>query len=158
MTPREFYGRVTCDGQVVWDRPRDVAAYRQRLYSTTDGAVTGTFYPTRTRRSDRQNRALWALLDAWCQHADQGWRPDDLKDAVMGIVFGHIEVVQPVTGEIIQALAKPHTSTLSVDEFCRVIEAILELAASSEPSVCLDSPDEYRQAKAGIIMRRPVTP
>lgn len=145
---KEFNGRVTPDGAVIWDFPHVVAAYRRKLFQQTgDGHITAQFYPLRTKRSDRQNRALWALLNAWCREADQGWRPDDLKDAVMGIVFGHIEVTQPITGEIVKVLAKPHTSTLSVSEFCQVIEAILELAATSEPSVFLESPEEYRKAK-----------
>ena len=144
---REFHGHLTADGGVVWDFPAQVKAYRRRLFATTDGQVTGQFYPMRSKRSDRQNRALWALLNAWCREADQGWRPDDLKDAVMAQVFGTIEVTNPITGEIGRALAKPHTSTLTVSEFCAVIEAILELAATSEPSVFLDAPDEFRKAK-----------
>ena len=146
-TEKEFHGRVTAAGGVIWDFPHVVAAYRKKLFATTDGHITAQFYPMRTKRSDRQNRALWALLHAWCREADQGWRPDDLKDAVMGTVFGTIEVVMPITGEIKRVLAKPHTSTLSVSEFCTVIEAILELAATSEPSVFLESPEEYRKAK-----------
>lgn len=144
---KEFNGRVTPEGQVIWDFPNVVAAYRRKLFATTDGFITAQFYPLRTKRSDRQNRAMWALLHAWCREANQGWRPDDLKDAVMGIVFGHIEVTQPITGEVMKVLAKPHTSTLTVSEFCEVVEAILELAATSEPSVFLESPDEYRKAK-----------
>lgn len=144
---KEFHGRLTANGQVIYDFPGVVAAYRKKLFASTDGFVTAQFYPMRTKRSDRQNRALWVLLHAWCREANQGWRPDDLKDAVMGIVFGHLEVTQPITGEIVKVLAKPHTSTLSVSEFCQVIEGILELAATSEPSVFLESPDEYRKAK-----------
>ena len=144
---REFHGRLTPDGKIVWDFPAQVAAYRRRLFASTDGHVTGQFYPMRSKRSDRQNRAFWALLNAWCKEADQGWRPDDLKDAVMGIVFGHVEVTQPITGEVIKVLAKPHTSTLSVGEFCALIEGVLELAATSEPAVFLDAPDEFRRAK-----------
>lgn len=144
---REFHGRLTPSGQVIWDHPEVVAAYRRKLFASTDGFVTGVFYPMRTKRSDRQNRAMWSLLHAWCREADQGWRPDDLKDAVMGVVFGHIEVTNPITGEVGKALAVPHTSTLSVGDFCKVIEAILELAATSEPGVFLESPEEYRKAK-----------
>lgn len=147
MRPQEFHGRLTPDGRIVYDFPKQVQAYRKRLFESTDGFVTSQFYPFRSKRSDRQNRALWALLNAWCREADQGWRPDDLKDAVMGVVFGHIEVTNPITGEIGKALAVPHTSTLSVADFCKVIESILELAATSEPSVFLEAPDEFRKAK-----------
>lgn len=147
MKAQEFHGRLTPDGRVVWDFPAQVSSYRKRLFASTDGFVSAQFYPFRDKRSDRQNRAMWALLHAWCQEANQGWRPDDLKDAVMGEVFGTIEVTMPITGEIKRVLAKPHTSTLNVTEFCQVIEAILELAATSEPAVFLHAPSEYYAAK-----------
>lgn len=149
MIEREFHGRVLADGRITWDFPSQVAAYRRHLYARTgDGAITAMFYPLRTKRSDRQNRAMWSLLNEWCREADQGWRPDELKDAVMGIVFGTIEVTQPLTGLVITSPAKLHTSSLSVADFCRVIDAILELAATTEPAVFLDAPDEHRKAKA----------
>ncbi len=90
---------------------------------------------------------MWALLNAWCDKADQGWRPDDLKDAVMGVVFGTIEIRKPLTNEVVRVPARVSTSSLNVTDFCKVIEAILELAATSEPAVWLEAPDEFRQAK-----------
>ena len=144
---REFHGWVTPDGKVEWDFPAQVVAWRRKLSGGTRTAISATFYEFRSKRTDRQNRALWALLTAWCKEADQGWRPDDLKDAVMAHVFGTIEVTNPITGEVGKALARPHTSSLNVTDFCTVIEAILELAATSEPSVFLESPEEYRKAK-----------
>lgn len=144
---REFHGWAYPDGRVEWDFPAQVVAWRRKLAGGTRTAISATFYEFRSKRSDRQNRALWALLTAWCEAAKQGWRPDDLKDAVMAHVFGTIEVTNPITGEIGKALAKPHTSTLTISEFCTVIEAILELAATTPPEVFLDSPDEYRKAK-----------
>lgn len=101
----------------------------------------------RDKRSDRQNRALWALLTEWCRAADQGWRPDDLKDVMLGRVFGTIERVMPLTGEIVHVNAEPHSSKLNVTKFCALIEGILETAAMSEPAVYLMAPDEYRLAK-----------
>lgn len=99
----------------------------------------------REKRSDRQNKAMWALLHEWCEQADQGWRPDDLKEAVLGEVFGRIEVTMPLSGEIRTVPAKPHSSKLSVSEFIQVIDAILELAAGQD--IWLMAPDEYRKAK-----------
>lgn len=99
----------------------------------------------REKRSDRQNRAMWALLNEWCDKADAGWRPDDLKDAVLGVVFGTETITQPVTGVQITRPAKARSSQLNVSEFIKVIDAILELAA--EQDVWLMAPDEYRQAK-----------
>ena len=106
----------------------------------------------RAKRSDRQNRALWALLSAWCKEADQGWRPDDLKDAVMGITFGTVEVTQPLTGEVVKRPARERTSQLNVTDFCKVIEAILELAA--EQDIYLESPDEYRLAREAAAKKK----
>ena len=101
----------------------------------------------REKRTDRQNRAMWALLNEWCKAADQGWRPDDLKEAVLGEVFGRVEVTMPLTGEVRTVPAKSSSSRLNVSEFIQVIDAILELAATSQPPVWLMAPDEYRQAK-----------
>lgn len=101
----------------------------------------------REKRTDRQNRALWALLTEWCVQADQGWRVDDLKDVMLGRVFGTVERVMPVTGEIVKVNAEPHSSKLGVSKFCQLIEGILETAAMSEPSIYLMAPDEYRRAK-----------
>ena len=144
MTTAPVFVGFVKDGKLSPDFPKQVSAYVRRL----DGEeVEFSIWKRRTKRSDRQNRAMWALLHAWCTEADQGWRPDDLKDAVMGTVFGTLEITMPITGEIRRVLARPHTSTLNVTDFCAVIEAVLELAATSEPSVFLQAPDEYRKAK-----------
>jgi hypothetical protein len=140
---REFHGRLTANGQVVWDHPEVVAAYRKRLFASTDGFVTGQFYPFRSRRSDRQNRALHALLTPWAR--ERGWSLDDLKDTMLGIAFGHVERVMPVTGEIVKVLAEPHSSHLDVTKFCHLIEEVLRVAA--EDDYWLESPEEYKRAK-----------
>jgi len=111
------------------------------------GCVDVEIREHREKRTDRQNRALWALLSEWCSKAHQGWYPDDLKDVMLARVFGTIERTQPLTGEIIRVPAEPHSSRLGVSKFCQLIEAILETAAMSEPSVYLMAPDEYRIAK-----------
>lgn len=140
---REFHGRLTPDGRVVWDFPEVVTAYRKRLFASTDGHVTGQFYPMRTKRSDRQNRALHAMLTPWAR--ERGWTVDHLKSAVLGIAFGHVEAVMPITGEVVKVLAEPHSSRLDVGKFCHLIETVLETAADDD--FWLDSPEEYRKAK-----------
>ena len=140
---REFHGRLTADGQIIWDFPGMVKAYRKKLFATTDGFVTGQFYPFRTRRSDRQNRALHALLTPWAR--ERGWSVDDLKATMLGIAFGHLERVMPVTGEIVKVLAEPHSSRLDVTKFCHLIEEVLRVAA--EDDFWLESPSEYLAAK-----------
>jgi len=140
---REFHGRVTAEGRLVWDFPAQVVAYRKRLFATTDGHVTGQFYPLRTKRSDRQNRAFHALLTPWARA--RGWTLDDLKAVMLGIAFGHVERVMPVTGEVVKVLAEPHTSHLDAGQFCFLIEEVLRVAA--EDDFWLESPEEYRKAK-----------
>lgn len=140
---REFHGRVTPTGQVVWDFPEVVLAYRKRLYAQTDGHITGQFYPYRSRRSDRQNRALHALLTPWAR--ERGWSVDDLKDTMLGIAFGRVERVMPVTGEVVKVLAEPHSSHLDVGKFCHLIEEVLRVAA--EDDYWLESPEIYRKSK-----------
>ena len=140
---REFHGRLTPQGGVVWDFPMQVAAYRKRLFASTDGHVTGQFYPLRSRRSDRQNRALHAMLTPWAR--ERGWTVDNLKAVMLGIAFGHIETVMPITGEVVKVLAEPHTSHLDVTQFCHLVEEVLRVSA--EDDFWIESPEEYRKAK-----------
>lgn len=136
-----FLAHCDADGKLHLDFPAQLRAYcRKRLAGLQ---VELEVREMRTKRSDRQNRALWALLSPWAK--ERGWRTDALKDVVMGIAFGHIEEIIPLTGEVMKVLAKPRSSHLSVTEFCHLIETILETAA--EDDYYLDTPDEYRKAK-----------
>lgn len=139
------YAVINAEGDLDFEFQGQQRAYCKRLGVGT--CVDVEIREHREKRSDRQNRAMWALLNEWCDKADQGWRPDDLKEAVLGEVFGRIEVTMPLTSEVRLVPAKPHSSQLNVSEFIKVIDAILELAATSEPAVWLLAPDEYRKAK-----------
>lgn len=136
-----FLGMVAADGKVIPDFPSQFRAYCKAKLAGQ--SVEIEIRPQSSKRSKRQNRALWALLSAWAR--ERGWSPDELKDVMMGIAFGHLEAVMPVTGEIRKVLAKPHSSTLSVLDFCHLIEEVLRVAA--EDGVLLQAPDEYRKAK-----------
>lgn len=140
------YAVVQSDGSIKFEFEKQQRAICLRQFGV-NACLDVEIREHRDKRSDRQNRAMWALLNSWCLAANQGWRPDDLKDAVMGTVFGTLEVTMPITGEVKRVLARPSTSSLNVTDFCTVIEAILELAATSEPSVYLQAPDEYRKAR-----------
>lgn len=140
------YAIVTEDGSLKFEFSQQQRAYCLKTFGA-GGCVDVEIREHREKRTDRQNRAMWALLNAWCAEADQGWRPDDLKRAVMGEVFGRIEVKDPLSGEVRLEPARSSTSSLGITDFCKVIEAILELAATSEPSVFLEAPDEYRIQK-----------
>lgn len=147
------YARVLPDGSLKFEFEKQQKAFCLRQFGV-DAYLDVEIRQHRDKRSDRQNRAMWALLNSWCLVANQGWRPDDLKDAVMGTVFGTLEMTMPITGEVKRVLARPSTSSLNVTDFCTVIEAILELAATSEPSVYLLAPDEFRRAKEEMERQR----
>lgn len=140
------YAIVLETGDLEFEFKAQQRAYCLKNYGA-GGCLDVDIREHREKRTDRQNRALWALLSEWCRQADQGWRPDDLKDVMLGKVFGTMERVMPLTGEIVHVNAEPHSSTLNVTKFCALIEGILETAAMSEPSVYLMAPDEYRAAK-----------
>ena len=139
------YAVVTDTGDLVFEFARQQRSYCLQLGAGT--CVDVEIREHRAKRSDRQNRALWALLTAWCLEADQGWRPDELKEVMLGRVFGTIERVQPLTGEIVKVNAEPSSSKLNVTKFCALIEGILETAAESTPSVFLLAPDEFLRAR-----------
>lgn len=143
MTPETtvFVGRCEMDGTIHLDFPQQQRAFCKRKLAGK--CIEIEIREQHTRRSDRQNRALHALLTPWARA--RGWQVDDLKDIMLGIAFGHIEKVMPVTGEIRQLLAKPHTSRLNVTDFCHLIEEVLRIAA--EDDYWLEAPDEYRKAK-----------
>lgn len=140
------FATVTDTGDLEFEFAAQQRAYCLKNYGA-GGCLDVDIREHREKRTDRQNRALWALLTEWCLQAKQGWRVDDLKDVMLGKVFGRIERVMPVTGEIVMVNAEPHSSKLGVSKFCELIEGILETAAMSEPSVYLMAPDEYRLAK-----------
>lgn len=141
-----IHDAVIGDDAITLFEPKRVHAYYKAKYGV-GCCLDVEIREHREKRTDRQNRALWALLTEWCQKAEQGWRVDDLKDVMLGRVFGTIERVMPFTGEIVKVNAEPHSSKLGVSKFCQLIEGILETAAMSEPSVYLMAPDEYRKAK-----------
>lgn len=139
--PAVFLGMVNEHGTVHLDFPQQQRAWcKTRLAGQS---VEVEIRPQHSKRSDRQNRALHALLNAWAK--DSGNDTDDLKQVMLGIAFGHVERTMPVTGEIREVLAKPHSSGLTVHEFCHLIEEVLRVAA--ENGTWLQAPDEYRRAK-----------
>lgn len=144
---------VQDDGDLRFEFEAQQRAFCLKNYGA-GGCVDVDIRAHRERRTDRQNRALWALLAEWCVKADQGWRPDELKDVMLGRVFGTVERVMPLTGEIVRVNAEPHSSRLGVAKFCQLIEGILETAALSEPSVYLMAPDEHRRAKQALERQR----
>jgi len=138
------YAALTAAGDLAFEFTKQQRAYCLKVFGA-GACLDVEIREHRDKRSDRQNKALWALLSEWCRQSEQGWRPDELKDAMLGIVFGTVERVQPITGAIVKVNAEPHSSTLNVTKFTALIEAVLEYAA--EDGVFLTAPDEFRKAK-----------
>lgn len=137
----EFELTVDERGHVRFAHPAQAHAYLRGKFAGQ--TIVGQFYEHRTKRSDRQNRGFHAMVSPWAKA--EGHRIEDLKDDLLGAVFGYLEVTSLVTGEVKLVLAEPHTSGLSVGKFCELIDRTLEIAA--EQGVILVAPDEYRKAK-----------
>lgn len=137
----EFDFTVDTQGRVT---PAHVGQFRAYMRRFEAGSlVVGQFYEPRQKRSDRQNRAFHACITPWAK--ERGWAVDTLKQFLLGKAFGWLEFVDPQSGEVMQVLAEPHTSKLSVSQFVLLIDRTLELAA--EDGVLLVIGDEYTKAK-----------
>jgi hypothetical protein len=132
-----FLGLVQ-DGRLHLDFKAQYDAYIKRFEGDE---VEVEVRKRRTKRSLRQNAAMWVLLGAWARA--EGHNVNDLKDDVMGEAFGWSETPSPITGRVVPKRAR--TSELDVSDFCHLIETILETAAGC--GVVLQAPDEYRKAK-----------
>lgn len=143
----EFEMALAEDGRVTFVHGSQARAYLKRLFLKAGGQIVAQFYEYRAKRSQRQNRAAHALIANWIASSEslRGQRIEDVKQWLLSRAFGWHEVLDVESGEVIKVLAEPHTSTLSVAQFCEYIETILELAAGD--GVVLLSPDEYRRAK-----------
>lgn len=133
-------------GRLTFAHPAQARAYLRGKFAGQ--TIVGQFYEHRQKRSLRQSRGFHAMVKPWlfCE-ARGGWQIEHLKLWVLGEVFGYLEMVHPVSGEVIRFPAKPHTSDLKVGEFCELVERTLELAAFE--GVILTAPSEYlRQVKA----------
>jgi hypothetical protein len=143
----EFSMRLTEDGRVSFVHLAQARGYLRRLFQTAGAEIVAQFYEYRQQRSHRQSRGFHAMVKPWLAVESRGgWTIEALKLYALGEVFGYLEFTHPVSGEVVRFPAKPHTSKLSVGEFCELIDRTLEIAAE-EDGVILTAPDEYRRAK-----------
>ncbi|MCC6650653.1 MAG: hypothetical protein IT348_05850 [Candidatus Eisenbacteria bacterium] len=145
----EWEVTIDAEGRVSFAHPKQARAWLKHKHAGE--VLVAQFYPHRTKRSDRQNRGGHALFSEWLRHKE-GWTLGSLKLYALGQCFGYLEVAHPVTGEVLLFPAKPHTSELSMGEFCELIEWILEHAAE-EDGVALVAPDEYRRQREALAKR-----
>lgn len=141
----EFELAVDDRGHVRFAHPAQAHAYLRGKFAGQ--VIVGQFYPHRAKRSDRQSRAAHALIAQWIASSEslRGQSIEDVKQWLLWRAFGYHEVTDGQTGEVVKVLAEPHTSKLTVGQFCEFIELILNLAA--EDGVVLMAPDQYRVAK-----------
>ncbi len=97
----------------------------------------------KTRRSDRQNRALHAAWKGWSDFL--GYPVDELKREMLALVFGTEEKASPVTGELRHVLVQPHTSQLTTAQFAELMDRAVQVAA--ETGYLLELPDEWQAKK-----------
>lgn len=125
----------------------DETTYR-RWFAETYGegeAVEIVVRPEAKTRSLRQNAAFHAAITPWAD--DLGEDIEDLKDELLGIVFGYREEVSHLTGEIRKVLVEPHTSKLDSEKFSHLMERTMEIAARM--GFQIESPAEYNQRRYG---------
>lgn len=135
-----FIGMVTAEGKLLLDFPSQFKAYTKRLAGEE---VELELRKRRTKRSLRQNSGFHAMVTPWAR--DEGHQIDELKRDLLAEIFGTEEYVSPVNGKVKSVPAKKHTSSLSVQEFCVLIEETMRIAA--ECGYILISPEEYTLAK-----------
>lgn len=137
-----FYAYTVEDGSIQFEYADQQQRYCKAKFGV-GACLDVEIREHREKRSDRQNRALHALLAPWAK--ERGWNPDHLKLKMLEIAFGTIETTEPLTGKIVLMPAEPHSSHLNVTQFCHLIEEVLRVSA--EDGYWLEAPDEYRLAK-----------
>ena len=137
------------NGDLAFVLPDGVRHAQIRRAFKAGAALTVRVEEFQATRSGRQNRGFHAMVTPWAK--ERGWRIEALKQFLLKQVFGVLEFTDPKTGEVIEVLAEPHTSSLSVAKFSELIEATLELAA--EDGMFLTAPDEYRQQREKAMKR-----
>lgn len=133
---REFVGFVDDTGKLTLDHPAQFKAFVARAFKSCEVVVS--VEDKAVAKTRRQERGFHAMLKPWCA---EGHRIEDLKRFVLAEVFGLREVVNPITGEVTQVLAEPHTSKLSKAQYSELIERTLAIAA--ECGVILEAPSEW---------------
>jgi hypothetical protein len=137
-----FVGTVDADGAIHLDQPKQQRAYCRARFAGQ--AVDVVIEPMGAKKTRLQQAGFHAMLAPWAR--EEGHRIDDLKRDLLRAVFGEIDHVNPITGEVVKVLAEPHTSALSRAKYSELINRTLEIAA--ECGVYLDAPHEYRERKA----------
>jgi len=139
--PAVFVGTVSEDGRVHLDNPTQFRNYcKARLKGQ---AIDLIIAPMGLEKTRNQQAGFHAMITPWAR--EEGHRIDDLKRDLLRAVFGEMEHVNPITGEMTMVLVEPHTSKLSRGKYSTLIERTLQIAA--ECGYVLEAPSEYRERK-----------
>lgn len=145
--PAVFVGTVDANGTIRLDFPAQQRAYCKAKLAGQ--CVDVIIAPQGVMKSRLQEKGFHAMLRPW---VSEGNRYDDLKQFLLGEIFGTMEVANPITGEIVLVLREPHTSTLSRAKYSELIERTLQIAA--EHGFILEAPNEYTRRKEQDAKRR----
>ena len=139
--PAVFVGTVDAEGAVHLEFPSQQRAYCRKKFAGQ--CVDVIIAPQGQMKTRLQECGFHAMISPWAKQ--EGIRIDDLKRDILRHVFGEMEHVNPITGEVVMVLREQHTSTLSRAKYSELIERTLELGA--ECGVLLEAPNEYRRRK-----------
>ncbi len=140
MTEGTFYGFVTDAGQLTLDHQAVFRAFVKRF---AGDEVELVVRKRRSKRSLRQNAALWAALTAWSH--ELGYEPTELKNELLALLWGYETVISPLTGEARIVPNKGHSSQLTTQEFSELMEFAAVKAA--ETGYVMELPDEFKARK-----------
>ena len=142
-----FVGFVNAEGRLQLDFPAQFKAFAKKF---TGEEVELEIRKRKAKRSQKQNAGFHAMVTPWAR--DEGHQIDELKRDLLVEIFGTVEHTNPITGVVSLVPAKKHTSGLSVQEFCLLIEETMRIAA--ECGYILVSPEEYKLAKEAAAKQR----
>lgn len=143
-----FLGHVDNEGRIHLDFPAQQRAFCKRTLAGQ--SIEVMVAPQGVMKTRLQESGFHAMISPWAR--EEGHRIDDLKRDLLGAIFGHMEHVNPITGEVVMVLREPYTSKLSRRKYSELIERTLEIAA--ENGVLLVAPNEWREQKEKEARKR----
>lgn len=146
--PAIFLGTVDADGAIHLDFPRQQRAYCKAKLAGQ--CVDVIIVPQGHAQTRLQRDGFHSMIQPWAR--EEGHRIDDLKRDILRAVFGEMEHLNPITGEVSMVLREPHTSKLNRAQYSELIERTLDIAA--ECGVVLEAPSEYRRRKEQDTRKR----
>lgn len=145
-----FTGFVSDAGRLILDTNAAFLAFAKRLAGEE---VELELRKRRTKRSDRQNAAFWASLTPWSH--ELGYEPTELKDELLGLLWGYEEHVSKLTGEVRRVPQKGRSSKLTTAEMSELYEFMaVKAAETGYVMVLADEFNARKQADAKAARKR----